>query len=274
MLPMLGFAATRSTVHHVSSTGADDGDGSISAPWRSLSFAGRQIRPGDTLFLARNCTWFDETLVIASAANVTIASYGPSSLPLPLLQMGRAATMETTCVHLSGATHTSVRELQLSGCSTGLAIASAPAAMNVLVEKMFFRDLRTPFAKYNPAKPDWATAIALSGAFSNLTVRNNLAARVDSFFRSGDTIEGLLLSANTVQQCSGNCYFLGTGSGIVMRDNVLLRDLSTRYFLYGTTDVYANSLLTAPGPCITPDGARCGERQDRGIAERRQPNGE
>jgi len=254
MLPMLGFATTRSTVHHVSSTGADDGDGSISAPWRSLSFAGRQIRPGDTLFLARNCTWFDETLVIASAANVTIASYGPSSLPLPLLQMGRAATMETTCVHLSGATHTSVRELQLSGCSTGLAIASAPAAMNVLVEKMFFRDLRTPFAKYNPAKPDWATAIALSGAFSNLTVRNNLAARVDSFFRSGDTIEGLLLSANTVQQCSGNCYFLGTGSGIVMRDNVLLRDLSTRYFLYGTTDVYAPSLLTAPGPCITPDG--------------------
>ena len=254
MLPMLGFAATCSTVHHVSSTGADDGDGSISAPWRSLSFAGRQIRPGDTLFLARNCTWFDETLVIASAANVTIASYGPSSLPLPLLQMGRAATMETTCVHLSGATHTSVRELQLSGCSTGLSIASAPAAMNVLVEKMFFRDLRTPFAKYNPAKPDWATAIALSGAFSNLTVRNNLAARVDSFFRSGDTIEGLLLSANTVQQCSGNCYFLGTGSGIVMRDNVLLRDLSTRYFLYGTTDVYAPSLLTAPGPCITPDG--------------------
>ena len=96
MLPMLGFAATCSTVHHVSSTGADDGDGSFSAPWRSLSFAGRQISPGDTLFLARNCTWFDETLVIASAANVTIASYGPSSLPLPLLQMGRAATMETT----------------------------------------------------------------------------------------------------------------------------------------------------------------------------------
>ena len=87
MLPMLGFTTTRSAVHHVSSTGADDGDGSISAPWRSLSFAGRQIRPGDTLFLARNCTWFDETLVIPSAANVTIASYGPSSLPLPLLQI-------------------------------------------------------------------------------------------------------------------------------------------------------------------------------------------
>ena len=34
-------------------------------------------------------------------------------------------------------------------------------------------------------------------------MRNNLAARVDSFFRSGDSIEGLLLSANTVQQCSG-----------------------------------------------------------------------
>ena len=64
--------------------------------------------------------------------------------------------------------------------------------MNVLVEKMLFRDLRTPFAKYNPAKPDWAL--------------------------------------------------------------VLLRDLSTRYFLYGTTDVYAPGLLTAPGPCITPDG--------------------
>ena len=64
------------------------------------------------------------------------------------------------------------------------------------------------------------------GKFKNLTVRNNIADRVDVFFNSRAVVDGLHLDANTVQQCSGNCYSLGQGTGIVMENSVLLRDVS------------------------------------------------
>ena len=50
------------------------------------------------------------------------------------------------------------------------------------------------------------------------------------------------LDSNTVQQCSGNCYRFGKGVGLVMENSVLLRDMSTRLFLYGTTDIIIGGL--------------------------------
>ena len=50
-------------------------------------------------------------------------------------------------------------------------------------------------------------------------------------FQSLAHVSGLLLQANTVAQCSGNCYSFGSGTGLVMRDSVMLRDTSTRYFM-------------------------------------------
>ena len=244
MLPTLLTLPVVGTTFHVSSTNGDDllGDGSTASPWRSLSYAGRHTAAGSTLLLERNSTWLDEKLIIADAAGVTISSYGNTSLPLPLVQMGRPVAMETTCVSLHGVTHTTVRGLHLSGCSTGLAAIAARGATDLLVERMFIRDVRTPFARYTPANPDWAVGISLTGTIANVTLRNNVASRVDSFFHAGAAMAGLLISGNTVAQCSGNCYSLGTGSGLDMRDNVMLRDLSTRYFLYGTTDVIVGSL--------------------------------
>ena len=235
---------TAPVVHHVSSSSGDDrtGDGSAAAPWRTLSFAGRQLTAGGLLLLERNNTWWDESLHIASAVNVTIGAYGATALPLPLIQLGRATSVEVTCIQLGRATRVHISDIHVSGCSVGLSIEAARGAANVSVQRMFFRDLRTPFARYSPALPDWATAISMSGAeVTNLTVSHNVAVRVDSMFRGAQS-SGLLISGNTVQQCSGNCYSLGSGAGMVMRDNVMLRDLSTRYFLYGTTDVIVGTL--------------------------------
>jgi hypothetical protein len=55
-------------------------------------------------------------------------------------------------------------------------------------------------------------------------------------------ITGMHLDSNTVQQCSGNCYEFGKGVGLVMENSVLLRDMSTRLFLYGTTDIIIGGL--------------------------------
>ena len=50
------------------------------------------------------------------------------------------------------------------------------------------------------------------------------------------------LRRNTVQQCSGNCYSLGGGVGLLMENSVFLRDMSTRLFMYGTTDIIVGGL--------------------------------
>jgi len=75
-----------------------------------------------------------------------------------------------------------------------------------------------------------------------LTVKNNIATRIDVFFSSTAHVTGMNLDSNTVLQCSGNCYSLGSGVGLVLENSVFLRDMSTRLFLYGTTDVIVGGL--------------------------------
>ena len=147
----------------------------------------------------------------------------------------------------------------VAGCTRGLFIQPPPThnASNVLVEGCLFQDIRAPFMDYAPASPAWARAILVQGPdpdhclrhncatgnFMNLTIRNNIAARVDVFFWSVATFaDGLTLDSNTVQQCSGNCYNLGRGANMLLQNSVMLRDTPERLFLFGTTDVIVAGL--------------------------------
>ena len=97
--------------------------------------------------------------------------------------------------------------------------------------------------RYTPPNPAWANAIKVaSGNFQNLTIVNNVASRIDVFFSSTAYINTMNLDGNTVQQCNGNCYSFGQGVGLTMENSVLLRDMSTRLFMYGTTDVIIGGL--------------------------------
>jgi hypothetical protein len=159
--------------------------------------------------------------------------------------MGRAATTHTLCAVFSNAYGLTVQNLQIAGCSQGVVI-HAPLtsnASNIVIEKCFFHDIKTPFLGYTPANPNWASAISLQGrGFKNLTVRNNMADRIDVFLSNGAFVEGFHLNSNTVQQCGGNCYSLGRGVGILMENSVFLRDMSDRLFMYGTTDIIVGGL--------------------------------
>merc|ERR1719201_2619733 len=68
------------------------------------------------------------------------------------------------------------------------------------------------------------------------------------------------LDSNTVQQCSGNCYNMGVGVGLTLRNSVFLRDMSTRLFSYGTTDVIIGTISGA-NALINNDFNRRGEYQ-------------
>jgi hypothetical protein len=59
------------------SRGSDENDGSENKPWRSVQFAARQLRPGDTLYL-RGGTYYEKIALTRSGtaeAPITIASY-------------------------------------------------------------------------------------------------------------------------------------------------------------------------------------------------------
>lgn len=241
----LNFAATLAVTHHVSPAGSDGNAGDAEHPWRTLARASRATyADGDSLLLQRNSTWIDDPLTIASAHGMTVGAWGDATLPRPLLQFGRPVSGSTVCALFSAVDRLTIDSLHVSGCSEGIAlVGAAKNATSVTMTNNYFRDIRTPFLAYTPPNPDWASAISLrSGHFVNLTIRNNIAVRVDQFFSSRAFADGMRLLANTVQQCSGNCYSLGSGVGISMRDSVMLRDMSTRLFLYGTTDVIVGGL--------------------------------
>jgi hypothetical protein len=71
----------------------------------------------------------------------------------------------------------------------------------------FFNEIWTPLQAYSAANPAWGTAISVDSIrgsnISNLTVRNNFAIRIDTFYSSGVYTNGLLMDSNTVSHCNG-----------------------------------------------------------------------
>ena len=244
--PFLLVASTHgATTYYVSPSGSDVNAGTLpDLPWRTLARASQQhYTAGDALLLERNATWVAEPLEVAGVS--IIGAYGNSSLPQPRLLHSRPLSATVACVTAINATRLVVRDLHMAGCSVGLALVAppAPGGRDVLVERNFFSDIRTPSLQYSPANPAWAPAIEMRDHFTNLTIRNNLATRVDVFYQNSGSATGLVLQANTVQQCSGNCYSIGGAvTGLRLRDSVFLRDTSERMFLYGTTDVILGTL--------------------------------
>jgi hypothetical protein len=240
-------AASSATTYFVSPWGSDAAPGiTTDKPLLTLSAASRKLIAGDTLLLLRGGAWLDQTLT-SVAAGLTIGAYGDPGAPLPLIQHGRTLNTgpERACAAFMEANGLSVSDLHLSGCSGGLRIGGLTAgnATDVLVQRVFFADIRTPFLVYSPPSPAWAVALSLTGGqFRNLTVRNCFAVRIDVFFSSKAHVTGMHLDSNTVQQCSGNCYSLGSGVDLLMQDSVFLRDMSTRLFMYGTTDIIVGGL--------------------------------
>lgn len=239
-------AVSSSVIYYVSPQGDDAADGvSLATPLLTLDAASRRLATGDTLLLQRGGAWLDET-VVGATTGLTVGSYGDAAAPHPLIQHGRTLNGARPCAKFTQADGLTVSDLHLSGCSGGLQISgpsSGANATDVLVERLFFADIRTSFLEYSPATPTWAVALGLTGGqFKNLTVQNCFAVRIDVFFKSQAHVAGMHLDSNTVQQCSGNCYALGAGVDLLMENSVFLRDMSTRLFMYGTTDIIVGGL--------------------------------
>ena len=284
LLVLSSFADAVSVTYYVSPNKGSDVDNtgiSSSSPWATVSTATERISAylsassngitSVSLLLERDSVFINDPLTIlshTSAAKISIGAYGNSSLPRPLLQQSRAlVSLGTACIHINSPAGTglTVQNIRFSGCSRGLVIAGNPSqtqkTTNVLISSNIFTDIRTPFLRYTPPNPKWAQAITLDGGnFENVTVKNNIGVRCDVFFESRAHVVNMELDSNTVQQCSGNCYNMGVGVGLTLRNSVFLRDMSTRLFSYGTTDVIIGTISGA-NALINNDFNRRGEYQ-------------
>eukprot|EP01065_Artemidia_motanka_P026144 TRINITY_DN31062_c0_g1_i1.p1 TRINITY_DN31062_c0_g1~~TRINITY_DN31062_c0_g1_i1.p1 ORF type:complete len:611 (+),score=156.99 TRINITY_DN31062_c0_g1_i1:51-1883(+) len=245
---LAGSLVSLGATYYVSPEGSDANAGtSEGAAWQTLARASdARLAAGDSLLLRRNATWFDDALSLKGVSRVTIGAYGAASLPRPTIQLARSATRRTTCLTLVDADETTVRDIHVGGCSTGMEIAAGPGnASGISVQGCYFTDVRSPFAGFRPPSPAWGVGLHLSGVVSSVSVRNNIAARLDSFFASTAKVNGMELDSNTVQQCGGNCYSMGQGVNMHLRNSVFLRDTPDRLFLYGTTDVIIGTVSGA-----------------------------
>ena len=254
---------------------------SPSSPWATASAATERISfylsesdvTSVTLFLERDAIFINDPLRIASqtsSATIEIRAYGNTSLPRPLLQQSRGLSSvggSDDCINIAAPATKGliVENVHFSGCTRGLVVTGNTAATmktaNINISSNVFIDIRTPFLRYTPPNPLWSPAILLPGGnFENVTVKNNIGVRCDVFFRSGAHVTNLNVDSNTVQQCSGNCYFLGAGDGLILRNSVFLRDMSTRLFSYGTTDVIIGTISGA-NAVIDNDFNKRGEYQ-------------
>ena len=250
MITLFFWAQTASTVYHISSSGDDRAAGtSPTTAWRSLNRTlTTPLAPGDSILLERGSQWTDEVIRLPFLSLGALGAYGNASLPRPRITVSRSASSNqgsllATCVELVSPRDVTISELHLQGCSTGLRINAVGASKNVVIESIFFADIRMNYADYSPGLAVWAIALSLEGAGSltNVTVRNNVGVRMETFFRAESHVNGLTLQGNTVAQCGDNCVFIGDVKDLRMRDSVFLRDNPVNLFLYGTTDVIIGS---------------------------------
>ena len=147
------------------------------------------------------------------------------------------------CVVLYAANRSTLRDLHIQGCVNGVELytpTSGATYSDITITGLFFADIRVDYATYSPADSRWGKALEIgigSGVLSNFSLSNCVGIRMDTFFSQVTTIDGLNLIGNTVAQCGGNCYFVGSVHNLVMRDSVFLRDTPANLFLYGTTDI-------------------------------------
>jgi len=228
--------------------GSDLNDGlSEKSPVETLRKASDTVSTfqGDvSIFLARNSTWIEDSLDVGSTTgSITITAYGDESMPRPLIQHPRHAFAESFCIRMTLSNHSFlVSHIHMSACSNGLVLipyANGIIPTDGIVQSNLFTDIKTPFLKYQPPNPAWATAIVLSqGKFQNLTVRNNIGARLDVFFSSTAYVSGMNLDSNTVQFCQGNCYSVGLGEQIILQNSVFLNDFGKLALSLSLYDIF------------------------------------
>lgn len=163
----------------------------------------------------------------------------------------RCVSASLPCLLFSSCVGTTISELHIQGCVNGLRIHTAGGSADnvatfhdIAIRDCFFADIRGTFAQYNPSLPNWGTAIIVDGqgTMKNFSVEHTSGIRMDSFFRGGIFLDGLNLEGNTVAQCGGNCYFIGSCNNLKLRNSVFIRDTPDNLFLYGTTDIIFGSI--------------------------------
>ncbi|EDQ86562.1 uncharacterized protein MONBRDRAFT_28151 [Monosiga brevicollis MX1] len=149
----------------------------------------------------------------------------------------------TYCLTFVNCGNITVENLHFGGCSTAIhfLFGANIVRSDFLVQNNYFRDHQVPPDAYNPQSGFWSRTIDFSSmavaTVYNATIQHNAANRIDAFF---DTVNvglvNLVLQANTLHHCGGNCVIV-RGENSLVDGNVFSYDQPQRMFLHGTTDI-------------------------------------
>eukprot|EP00729_Bicosta_minor_P016590 gene16590-3367_t len=222
LLTTLTVLMLTSTVQHVhgmtyylsSTTGNDTNTGlSASSPWKSLAMMNTVGGlTGATVLLERGAVWVDETLVLDALTNGTLSAYGDPAARRPGIWHSRSAVLDpysnhvasSTCVEMSNPSEILVSQVHLAGCFYGFHVSFSAVGVSfngITFQNNSFADIRTPYGAFQPAYSNWGVAIKVAtlpgiGTVTNVTVKNNIAMRLDSFVQaSSQDIDDLVGSS-------------------------------------------------------------------------------
>lgn len=259
----LATSLARAETFYFSAEHGDDANTGLAPAeaWRSLSkiqAAGDLV--GATVLLETGSVWVDESLVLDGLVNGSLSSFGSVVRPRPAILTSRSAVLDPTaklaaksrCITLYGPFGVTIERVHLAGCFKGIQIrypvAPLTAVGGIVVRNCSFADIRAPYGAYEPAATPWGSAIEVVHSpglvLRNLTIRNNVATRLDVFVKGAPGVDGLFLEGNTVARCGGNCIDLGDqATNMHLVSSVFLRDTPEMLFLYGTTDVIIGTVI-------------------------------
>ncbi len=173
-----------STVHYVSPTGSDTGDGSSSRPWATLQYADTVVRPGDTVTVLDGTFRGDITLTSSGTPEHPIIYKAKNKWKAKLVGTGTGAG--SAVVRLSGG-YTTIQGFDVTGSDANgiiLAYAGTTASFNKAIGN-YVHDIVTP------CDSNSGTAIETGGGDNYSGITHN------------DMLENLIVNITPYNGCLG-----------------------------------------------------------------------
>lgn len=255
--------------------GSDSNPGTKDLPIQSLGRASQWLNDNHAkmsecqVLLERGSLWVGETLELRNISDVIVTAYGSGELAPTIAHSPSILANWSVGIAAFSVYNVSIAGLQFVGSTAGIIfyydepsnVTQQQRQGQLLVHHCVFRDIRGPDQAYptNPGNPGGGVAVAVvtdavrapgvrNASVSNITLRNNVALRVDSLWnqiwhdRMRSWLANVNLDGNTAAQCGFNCVGFLIGQYFVLQNSVFMDHSSYRFSPYGVTDLIIGSL--------------------------------
>jgi hypothetical protein len=200
------------TIHYVSPTGSDSGDGSSTHPWATIQHADRFVRPGDTVMVQNGTYRGDIILASSGMAGQRILYKAQNKWQAKLVGTGRGDG--SAVIRLSGG-YTIIQGFDITGTNANgivLAYAGTNASFNKAIDN-YVHDLVTPCDSNSGAAIESGGGDNYSGISHNEMI-GNLIVNITPYGGCPGGHQASGLFAETPYSVIANNIVINAGYGI------------------------------------------------------------